>query len=206
MSGQPTTYMANLSSLCLTPEMISGGETMRRRGAQFWLWTNSRLPLHTHEEVLGNGLQVEVQARISVEGVTQVFVGIYDDNGWAICEEFHDRRAGEHYCTALKWGAQRAREWLADTQAFVAPHRPQLTLSPVITDEPTLALRRMEMTDRERLKIRSEDAWSEYLAAKTAMLELMRTSKVDPRVWSDHKERLRQAIDRRVCVQRAYLN
>ena len=55
---------------------------------------------------------------------------------------------------------------MADTQAFVAPHRVQLTLSPVITDEPTLALRRMEMTERERLKLRSEDAWSEYLAAK----------------------------------------
>ena len=61
---------------------------MRRRGAQFWLWTNTRLPLHTHEEVLSNGVQVEVQARISVEGVTQVFMGIYADDGWAICEEF----------------------------------------------------------------------------------------------------------------------
>jgi hypothetical protein len=75
----------------------------------------------------------------------------------------------------------------------------------VIVDEPTLALRRMEMTEREQLKLRSEDAWSEYLAAKTAMLELMRTTKVDPKVWADHKERLRQAIDRHVCVQRDYL-
>jgi hypothetical protein len=75
----------------------------------------------------------------------------------------------------------------------------------VIVDEPTLALRRMEMTERERLKLRSEDAWVEYLAAKTAMLELMRTTKVDPKVWSDHRERLWQAIDRRVCVQRDYL-
>jgi hypothetical protein len=105
----------------------------------------------------------------------------------------------------LKWGAQRARELVADSQAFVAPHRVQLTLAPVITDEPTLALRRMEMTERERLKIRSEDAWSEYLAAKAAMLELMRATKVDPGVWADHKERLRQAIDRRISVQRAYL-
>ena len=42
---------------------------MRRRGAQFWLWTNTRLPLHTHEEVLGSGVQIEVHARISVEGL-----------------------------------------------------------------------------------------------------------------------------------------
>jgi hypothetical protein len=63
----------------------------------------------------------------------------------------------------------------------------------------------MEMTERESLKLRSEDAWSEYLAAKAAMLVLMRSTRVDPSVWADHKERLRQAIDRRTCVQRAYL-
>lgn len=179
---------------------------MRRRGAQFWLWTNTRLPLHTHEEVLGNGVQIEVHARVSVEGVTQVFLGIYGADGWPICEEHHERSVGEHYCAALKWGTQRAREVVADTQAFVAPHRVQLTLSPVITDESVIALRRMEMTERERLKLRSDDAWSEYLAAKEAMLTLMRSNKVDPGVWADHKERLRQAIDRRACVQRAYLN
>ncbi|VVO14479.1 hypothetical protein PS710_03732 [Pseudomonas fluorescens] len=62
------------------------------------------------------------------------------------------------------------------------------------------------MTGRERLKLRSEDAWAEYSAAKTAMLALMRLTKVDPGMWADHKERLRQAIDRRACVQRAYLD
>jgi hypothetical protein len=179
---------------------------MRRRGAQFWLWTNTRLPLHTHEEVLGSGVQIEVQARISVEGVTQIFVGVYGADGWPIHEEHHDLKAGEHYCAALKWGTQRAREIVADTQEFVAPHRVQLTLSPVITDESVVALRRMEMTERERLKLRSADAWSEYLDAKEAMLVLMRSTKVDPMVWADHKERLRQAIDRRACVQRDYLN
>ena len=179
---------------------------MRRRGAQFWLWTNTRLPLHTHEEVLNDGVHIEVQARVNHGGITQVFVGVYDSNGWAIGEEFYDRRVGEHYCTALKWGTQRARESVAGTQGFVAPHRVQLTLSTVITDESVLALRRMEMTEREHLKLRSEDAWMEYGAAKTAMLALMRSTKVDPGMWADHKERLRQAIDRRACVQRAYLD
>ncbi|ANJ54692.1 hypothetical protein [Pseudomonas silesiensis] len=179
---------------------------MRRRGAQFWLWTNTRLPLHTHEEVLNDGVHIEVQARVNHGGITQVFVGVYGSNGWAIGEEFYDRRVGEHHCTALKWGTQRAREIVAGTQGFVAPHRVQLTLSTVITDESVLALRRMEMTEREHLKLRSEDAWTEYCAAKTAMLALMRLTKVDPGMWADHKERLRQAIDRRACVQRAYLD
>lgn len=179
---------------------------MRRRGAQFWLWTNRRLPLHTHEEVLGDGVQIEVQARVNNVGIPQVFIGVYGLNGWAIGEEFYDRRIEENYCTTLKWGIQRAREIVAGTQGFVAPHRVQLTLSTVITDESVLALRRMEMTEHERLKIRSEDAWAEYRAAKTAMLALMRSTKVDPGMWADHKERLRQAIDRRACVQRAYLD
>lgn len=179
---------------------------MRRRGAQFWLWTNRRLPLHTHEEVLGDGVQIEVQARVNNEGIPQVFIGVYGPNGWAIGEEFYDRRVDDNYCATLKWGIQRAREIVAGTQGFVAPHRVQLTLGTVITDESVLALRRMEMTERERLKIRSEDAWAEYRAAKTAMLNLMRSTKVDPGIWADHKERLRQAIDRRACVQRAYLD
>ena len=80
-----------------------------------------------------------------------------------------------------------------------------MELTTLITDESVLALRQMEMTERESLKLRSEDAWSEYMAAKAAMLVLMRSTKVDPKDWADHKDRLRQAIDRRACVQRAYL-
>lgn len=178
---------------------------MRHRGAKFWLWTDNRLPLHIHEEVLSDGMQVEVRARVSHEGGTQVFVGIYDDHGIMLREESHDRARDEPCCDALRWGAQRAGEIMADTQGFVAPHRVQLTLGPVITDESVLALRRMEMSERERFKLSCEDAWSEYLAAKAAMLNLMRAQKVDPKIWADHKERLKQAIDRRVCVQRAYL-
>ena len=63
----------------------------------------------------------------------------------------------------------------------------------------------MEMSERERLKLESDDAWVEYLAAKSAMHTLMRATRVDPQNWTAHKERLRQAIDRRACVQRACL-
>jgi len=178
---------------------------MRHRGAKFWLWINRRIPARTHDEVLIDGVQVEVQARVSLEGITQVFIGVYDTAGWVICEEFHDRHTNEQCCLALKWGAQRAREIVMDSRKFVAPHKVQLTLGTVITDESVLALRRMEMNERETLKLRSNDAWAEYLAAKAAMLDLMRSTKVDAKVWAEHKERLKQAIDRRACVQRAYL-
>jgi hypothetical protein len=92
-------------------------------------------------------------------------------------------------------------------QPFTAPHRPQLTLSTVIADETVLALRRMELTECQRRKIRSDDARAEYQAAQAAMLELMRsTTTVDPKVWAEHQDRLRQAIDRRIWVQRSYLS
>ncbi|WP_137806403.1 hypothetical protein [Pseudomonas sp. G(2018)] len=179
---------------------------MRRRGAQFWLWLNKRLPVKTYEDVLNDGRQIEVQARITLEGMTQVFIGIYDASGGAMFEAFSDRGFREPLASALKWGARRARELVLETEPFVAPHRAQLTLSPLITDEAVLALRRMEMTDSERLKIKASDAQAEYHAAHSAMLELMRsTTSVDPLVWSEHRERLRQAIDRRVWVQRGYL-
>ncbi|CAI8882254.1 DUF305 domain-containing protein [Pseudomonas sp. IT-196MI5] len=179
---------------------------MRHRGTGYWLWTNTRLPFQTYEEVLGNGVQVEVRARISPLGFAQVFIGIYGRNGWAISEESHDRQSGEPRALALRWGVARAGEIVLETQAFVAPHRVQLALGPVITDESVLALRCMEMTERERLKLKSDDAWIEYQAAKASVLTLMRSTKVDPGVWAEQKERLRQAIDRRACVQRAYLS
>lgn len=179
---------------------------MRHRGAKYWLWLNNRLPVKTFEDSLNDGRQIEVQARITQEGMTQVFIGIYDGRGVVVYEDVQERSFREPLASALKWGARRAREIIVDMQPFAAPHRPQLTLSAVIADEAILALRRMEMTESQRLKIRADDALAEYQAAQKAMLELMRsTTRVDPQVWAEHQERLRQAIDRRIWVQRSYL-
>lgn len=179
---------------------------MRRRGASYWLWINSRLPMHSHDEALSDGLQIEVQARIGLSGDTQVFIGVYTKEGRAISEEFHDRGTDISCEVALKWGSERAREIVVAQQVFAAPHRTQTTLSAVVTDPSIVAIRRMEMSEHERLKLKASDAWSEYLAAKTAMLDLMRLRRVDPGIWAESKARLQQAIDRRVCIQRAYLS
>lgn len=178
---------------------------MHHRGTGFWLWVNKRLPAKTYVDELNDGRHVEVQARITSQRMTQVFIGIYEANGTVAHEEFHDRGLREPLAFALKWGVRRARQLVLDMQPYSAPHRPQLTLSPIITDETVLALRRMEMTDHQRLKLKVEDALAEYLAAKSAMLDLMRSAKVDPEVWAEQSERLRQAIDRRIWVQRGYL-
>lgn len=178
---------------------------MRRRGANYWLWINSRLPMHSHDETLSNGLQIEVQARISQSGERQVFIGVYTQEGRAIREEFHDRGTEAPCEVVLMWGSQRAREIVIDQQVFAAPHRTQTTLSAVVTDPSVVAIRQMEMSEHERLTLKASDAWSEYLDAKSAMLDLMRRRRVDPGIWAESKARLQQAIDRRVCIQRAYL-
>jgi len=180
--------------------------TMRRRGANYWLWINSRLPMYGHDETLSDGLQIEVQARVGLSGDTQVFIGVYTKEGRAISEEFHDRGTDVPCEIALKWGSERAREIVIGQQVFAAPHRTQTTLSAVVTDPSIVAIRRMEMSEHERLKLKASDAWSEYLDAKNAMLELMRLRRVDPGIWAESKARLQQAIDRRVCIQRAYLS
>lgn len=179
---------------------------MRRRSAQYWLWVNSRLPGRNHEEILDDGTHVEVQARINHQSVTQVFVCVYRPNGAVWVEQFHDRSMREPLCQALEWGLGRAREIVAGTSGFKAPHKIQTTLGPLIKDECALALRRMDMSDEERLRLKARDAWAEYVNAKQAMLALMRSARVDADVWEEQKRRLREAIDRRASLARASLH
>lgn len=201
----PTNDIEYSQRVCLTQKSSRGGQRMRHRGPQYWLWVNKRFPSRIHDERLKDGRLVEVQARVTPSGEVQTFVGIYAENGTLMHEEFHDRRCVEHLATALNWGVQRARTILLENQPFCAPHRAQLTLGPVIVDATVLALRRMEMTDHEERKLKMRDANAEYAAAKSAMLVLMRSSSIDPSIWDAHRARLQQAIDRRVNVLRNYL-
>lgn len=179
---------------------------MRRRSAQYWLWVNSRLPGRNYDEVLEDGTQIDVQARINLQSMTQVFVGVYRPNGSEWVEEFCDRTPREPLAQALEWGLYRARDIVAGTAGFRAPHKIQMTLGPVIQDEYALALRRMDMSVEERRSLKARDAWAEYVNAKEAMLALMRSARVDAQVWEAQKRRLREAIDRRASLARVYLN
>lgn len=179
---------------------------MRRRGSQFWLWVNKKLPTTIHEERLKDGRQVEVQARVTRNKEVQIFVGIYHENGTPMHEEFHDQQCLKKLDSALSWGLQRARSVLLESESFCAPHRAQLTLGPVITDDAVLALRRMEMTEQEQRMLKMLDANAEYAAAKSAMVTLMRSGSVGSDVWDAHRVRLQQAIDRRINLLRCYLH
>ncbi|WP_434624871.1 hypothetical protein J3P84_17855 [Pseudomonas sp. Z1-29] len=178
---------------------------MRRRSAAYWLWVNRRLAGRNHEEVLEDGTQVEVQARINQQSVTQLFICVYRPNGSVWVEEFHDRALREPLCQALEWGLARAGDIVAGSGCFKAPHKIQMTLGPLIRDECTLALRRMDMSDEERRNLKIRDAWAEYVHAKEAMLALMRSARVEADVWETQKRRLCEAIDRRASLARACL-
>lgn len=82
---------------------------MRTRGAKYWAWADVHLHCRTHEEELSDGTTLDVQARLSRTGGTQVFIGVYSASGQAIREEAYGNRPNETITRALAWGVERAR-------------------------------------------------------------------------------------------------
>jgi hypothetical protein len=82
---------------------------MMRRGSKYWLWADCELHCRSHDEVLPNGTLIDVQARVSRRGRTQLFIGVYDKGGRLMFEEAHDHLPNDTMTTALAWGVDRAR-------------------------------------------------------------------------------------------------
>ncbi|MEK2608507.1 hypothetical protein WLF18_05240 [Pseudomonas shirazensis] len=83
---------------------------MWHRGEIFWQWADPSLHHRTHVETMENGVAIDVQARLSRTGATQLFIGIYAKDGQALYEEAFLKRPGETMTRALLWGAGKARE------------------------------------------------------------------------------------------------
>lgn len=82
---------------------------MRIRGENFWSWADSPMPARTNDEILTNGNQIDVQARLSRTGDTQLFLGVYDRAERMIVEEAYESLPGKTITKALIFGTQRAR-------------------------------------------------------------------------------------------------
>jgi hypothetical protein len=82
---------------------------MHKRGSQYWAWSDCALPSRTHEEMLADGTAIEVQARLSRRGETQMFLGVYAKGGALMVEEYYESCPGESLARASVWGVQRAR-------------------------------------------------------------------------------------------------
>lgn len=93
---------------------------MRTRGQKYWEWADAQLHCRTHEEVLSDGTILDVQARLSRCGATQMFIGAYDSSGKAIKEEAYAKRPGETITRALAWGVERARRIASKGSSAVA--------------------------------------------------------------------------------------
>ena len=94
---------------------------MMRRGSKYWLWADCELHCRMHDEVLSDGTIIDVQARVSRRGRTQLFIGIYDKSGLAIFEEAHDHLPNDTMTTALAWGVGRARAVASGNVVIGAP-------------------------------------------------------------------------------------
>lgn len=82
---------------------------MKNRGPTFWSWSDAQLQTKTFEEQLDDGIEIDVQSRISRTGGTQMFLGVYADDGRIITEEVYDNLPGQTTARAIVSGTQRAR-------------------------------------------------------------------------------------------------
>ncbi|BBH46390.1 hypothetical protein [Pseudomonas sp. KU43P] len=94
---------------------------MRVREETYWQWADAQLHSRGHDEALSDGTTLDVQVRLSRVGATQLFLGLYGQDGKAVLEEYYPSRPGETMTRALVWGVDRARA-LA-TGALALPER-----------------------------------------------------------------------------------
>lgn len=94
---------------------------MRQRGERYWAWADPSLHCRTHDETLDDGTTIDVQVRLSIEGRTQMFIGVYASNGTSLFEEVCDSRPGESMTRALAWGVGRVRRLVTEAASQSSP-------------------------------------------------------------------------------------
>lgn len=82
---------------------------LKQRQAVFWQWADCRLHNRCVDDVTCDGSQLDIQVRMSRQGVVQLFIGIYSKTGSMVIEEYYPERSDESMTLALKWGEDRAR-------------------------------------------------------------------------------------------------
>ncbi|MBF8675331.1 hypothetical protein IRZ53_19505 [Pseudomonas fulva] len=82
---------------------------MRVRDETYWQWADAHLHSRCHDEALSDGTTLDVQVRLSRQGATQLFLGLYARDGQSLVEEYYPARPGETMTRALVWGVERAR-------------------------------------------------------------------------------------------------
>lgn len=91
---------------------------MKRRGETYRQWCNPILHHQIHEETLDTGACLEVQARLSRTGATQLFIGVYRADGSMMSEQAFFQCPGETMSRAMVWGVGYARRVATEGKAF----------------------------------------------------------------------------------------
>lgn len=86
---------------------------MRKRGNVYWKWANPELHFRNYDERLTCGTLINIQVRTSKENVTQLFFGIYDEQGLMLLEEHYPDCRGQTMTAAMVWALQRANDWIS---------------------------------------------------------------------------------------------
>lgn len=94
---------------------------MPNRGSKFWEWADCALHHRSHDEKLSNGTTIDVQARLSRDGHTQMFMGVYGPDGALLAEEYYSCLQNETISHALVRGAERARFFATSANLVAAP-------------------------------------------------------------------------------------
>ncbi|MBK0059648.1 hypothetical protein IAE40_13465 [Pseudomonas sp. S44] len=87
---------------------------MRNRGTVYWDWANPELHFRNYDERLACGTLINIQVRTSKENVTQLFFGIYGQNGLMLLEESYPNCKGQTMTAAMAWALERAKGWVLE--------------------------------------------------------------------------------------------
>lgn len=82
---------------------------MLTRSNVYFEWAKSNGGHFGHDEKLENGTQIDIRARVSPHGDTQLFVGAYGIEGRMLMEEHHPIMDGMDVQQAIDWGTARAK-------------------------------------------------------------------------------------------------
>jgi len=90
---------------------------MRARGQKYWTWASTDLHIRNHDERLSDRTLINVQVRHCAQEGTQLFIGVYGDNGAMLLEEIYESRPGETMTQATAWGVERAKQLIGKPSA-----------------------------------------------------------------------------------------
>lgn len=100
---------------------------MRNGGKVYWNWANPDLHFRNHDGRLACGTLINLQARVSAQNVTQLFLDVYGKKGLMMLEEAYDDCKGQTMTAAMAWALDRAKAWVIDAcshSSSSSPTRP----------------------------------------------------------------------------------